>query len=314
MKVSILIPLYNAQQFISDTIKSCLNQKYGNFEVIILDDGSSDNSFHIAEEFSGEKVKVFKQSNRGSAETRNNLLKYASGELIQYLDADDQLHPDKIQNQITCVKNFGLQYLYSSQWGKFANDISETRFNKQKVWNDYGPVDWLVSAWNGGGMMQTACWLTPRKLIEKAGPWDESLKENPADDGEFFSRVILASKGIKFCEGSKVFYREHSNFRVSKNLTKNAVYSLFGNCEKYCENILKVENSYRVRYALMINYLDFIYHFYNKYPVLAETSIKKIKELGFNKLLPYGGRNFRFFSKFIGFENMLKLRYIIKGH
>jgi hypothetical protein len=85
---------------------------------------------------------------------------------------------DKVENQMALFKVFGNDVLISCAWGKFTNDISKTSFVLQKVWNDLLPVDWLVTSWAGGGMMQTACWLTPRGLIEKAGLWDETLKSN----------------------------------------------------------------------------------------------------------------------------------------
>ena len=103
-KVSILIPLYNSEKYIAQTIQSALNQTWENKEIIIVDDGSSDNSFEIARKFESDIVKVFLQKNSGSCITRNEAFSFSSGEYIQYLDADDLLSPNKIEFQMKLIE------------------------------------------------------------------------------------------------------------------------------------------------------------------------------------------------------------------
>ena len=98
--VSILIPAYNAQYWIPDTIRSALAQKWANTEVIIVDDGSRDSTLEIARRFESARVKVVAQENRGAAAARNRALSLAQGDYIQWLDADDLLAPDKISEQL----------------------------------------------------------------------------------------------------------------------------------------------------------------------------------------------------------------------
>lgn len=274
-----------------------------------MDDGSADNSFEIAEGFESENVFVIQKENSGSAATRNVGLRKATGDYIQYLDADDILHQDKIKQQVKLLENQPEGYLASCGWGKFTQKLQEASFSRQPVWGDFDPVGWLTTAWEGGGMMQTACWLTPREVAEKAGEWNEALLSNPADDGEYFCRVILQSRGIKFSDDAQVYYRDYpSQNRVSKQLSDNAVHSLYQNCVLYEQYILPHENSPRVRHALMMNYLNFIYRFYPNYPELIDQAKNKIKALGFKKLPIIGGKNFKRLASIIGFENALWLR------
>ena len=98
--VSILIPAYNAEKWVADTIRSAINQTWPNTEIIIVDDGSTDNTLAIAKTFESATVKVISQENTGSAEARNRALSYAQGDYIQYLDADDLLSADKIAIQM----------------------------------------------------------------------------------------------------------------------------------------------------------------------------------------------------------------------
>jgi len=97
--VSILIPAYNAENWVADTIRSAMAQTWEPKEIIVLDDGSKDRTYEVAKEFESEKVHVFKQENTGVPTARNNLFSMSHGEFIQWLDADDLLAPDKIERQ-----------------------------------------------------------------------------------------------------------------------------------------------------------------------------------------------------------------------
>jgi glycosyltransferase involved in cell wall biosynthesis len=94
--VSIIIPAYNSEEFLGDTVRSALAQKWPNKEIIIVDDGSSDGTLELAKKFESRDVKVLTQKNRGAACARNAGLALAQGDFIQWLDADDLLAPDKI--------------------------------------------------------------------------------------------------------------------------------------------------------------------------------------------------------------------------
>ena len=94
--VSILIPAYNAEQWIADTIESALAQTWSHKEIIVVNDGSKDHTLSIVDEFSSRGVLVASQKNCGEAAARNKALSFCSGDYIQWLDADDILAPDKI--------------------------------------------------------------------------------------------------------------------------------------------------------------------------------------------------------------------------
>src|SRR5579875_322194 len=98
--ISIIIPLYNAEKYIIETIDSALQQSYKNIEIIIIDDGSTDSSFNVAETYKSDNIIVVKQENKGASAARNHGLKLAKGEYIQFLDADDILDVNKIEYQI----------------------------------------------------------------------------------------------------------------------------------------------------------------------------------------------------------------------
>ena len=311
-KVSIIIPLHNAESYIGEAVDSCLNQTYANIEVIVVENGSNDGSWNIISNYKDSRISRFQIEASSATVARNYGYKKSTGNYIMFLDSDDVLSLDKISNQMALFAELGNDVLISCAWGKFTNDISKTSFVLQKVWNDLLPVDWLVTSWAGGGMMQTACWLTPRGLIEKAGLWDETLKSNPNDDGEFFSRVILSAKKVHFCKKSKVYYRTEINNSLSTKISEEAKYSLLHTFINYENNILTKENSNRVRLALAYNYLYFIYRFYPKPQVLISVAKEKITNLKVDVLPLVGGNNFKNISKMFGFYNALKLRQLTR--
>ncbi|MDA9276922.1 glycosyltransferase family 2 protein [Flavobacteriaceae bacterium] len=311
-KVSIIIPLHNAESYIGEAVDSCLNQTYANIEVIVVENGSNDGSWNIISNYKDSRISRFQIEASSATVARNYGYKKSTGNYIMFLDSDDVLSLDKISNQMALFAELGNDVLISCAWGKFTNDISKTSFVLQKVWNDLLPVDWLVTSWAGGGMMQTACWLTPRGLIEKAGLWDETLKSNPNDDGDFFSRVILSAKKVHFCKKSKVYYRTEINNSLSTKISEEAKYSLLHTFINYENNILTKENSNRVRLALAYNYLYFIYRFYPKPQVLISVAKEKITNLKVDVLPLVGGNNFKNISKMFGFYNALKLRQLTR--
>src|SRR5207248_8968504 len=98
--VSILIPAYNAEPWITDTIQSALAQTWMRKEIIIIDDGSTDQTLSIARQFASKTVSVIAQRNQGAAAARNKAFALSQGGYIQWLDADDLLSPDKIEAQV----------------------------------------------------------------------------------------------------------------------------------------------------------------------------------------------------------------------
>lgn len=307
-KVSILIPMYNAQRYLSKTLESIFNQTYKNIEVIIVDDGSSDQSLKIAKRYEQTNLKVLFQRNAGACIARNRAFEESTGEYIQYLDADDLLSHNKIEDQIQLLNNSDAGAMASCSWFRFTHeDHLKTHFKKRLIDKDYfSPIEWLIDSWEGKGMSQTSCWLTPRYLIEKAGNWDARLLMN--QDGEFFSRVLLNAKQIRYSSIAKVFYRVGNLASITGKITNEKCHSQLLSYRLYEEHILQNEDSARVRHALMRNYLAFMYYNYNACPGLMAEAKSAIKRLGFNSLETYGGGKFRTLARLIGFEAALMVR------
>ena len=114
--VSIIMPLYNGEKFIKITLDSVINQTYKNWELLITNDGSKDNSQKIVEEYSNKdsRIKLFNQINKGSAAARNNSLKNANGRYIVFLDSDDIWDKNFLTEQIKFLKEKNASLVFSS--------------------------------------------------------------------------------------------------------------------------------------------------------------------------------------------------------
>ena len=98
--VSILIPAFNAEPWIAETIQSALGQTWQQKEIVVVDDGSTDQTLAIARKFASEKLTITTQPNQGAAATRNKAFSLSQGDYVQWLDADDLLAPDKVAMQM----------------------------------------------------------------------------------------------------------------------------------------------------------------------------------------------------------------------
>jgi glycosyltransferase involved in cell wall biosynthesis len=204
--VSILIPAYNAQAWISDTLRSAIAQTWQQKEIIVVDDGSTDQTLAIARQFESDQLRVVTQKNQGAAATRNKAFSLSKGDYIQWLDADDLIGPDKIASQMNALGDPpDKSILLSGSWGQFLHRPYRTKFVPSALWCDLSPVEWLIRKMGQNLYMQTASWLVSRELTEAAGPWDTRLLGD--DDGEYFCRILLASHGVRFVPEAKVYYR-----------------------------------------------------------------------------------------------------------
>jgi len=304
--VSIIIPCYNAEKWLSESINSALEQTWHNIEIIIVDDGSTDSSLAIAKTFESKNIKVISQENRGASAARNQALVHAQGDFIQYLDADDLLAIDKIKQQINLAQQGYSEYLISGEWGRFYNSPLDANFIQRSLWQDMSSINWLISCWEKREMMPPHNWLVPRNIANQAGNWNESLSLN--DDGEYFCRVILASKGIKFCTGAKSYYRSGMLNSLSQQRSQQAITSYYKSIQLSTQRLLTAENSHRTRYASACYWQNFVFISYPQALDLVSSAEKKICVLGGCDLKPDGSIFFRVIRDILGWKAAIHIR------
>lgn len=218
--ISVIIPIFNRAELISETIGSVLSQSYRNWECIVVDDGSRDGTETIVKAFTEKdsRIQFYKRpldKIKGAASCRNFGLEKAKGDFIQYLDSDDLLMSNKFEEQLKLLKEeTSTGIIVSCKWGSFNN---ASQLKVKKKWNSYGnyhpAVKILFTFGKFNEYLPLMTYLIPKELCLLAGPWEESLSYN--DDGEYFSRVLLHAKKLLFCKQTEAYYRAGDTERLS---------------------------------------------------------------------------------------------------
>lgn len=218
--VSIIIPTYNRAHLLVETLESVLAQTYSNWECIIVDDNSTDETQLLLNEYSNKDnrftyiIKSEKQK-KGASISRNLGLKIARGEFIQFLDSDDLLADNKIQEQIKLLINENKYTVCTCKWGKFIEKSDPLTLIENSA--DYRDFNTIKEYFNligiHGGFFPPINFLINKELINQSGYWNESLTVN--DDGEFFFRVLLNADKILFCAKTYVLYRNNLTDNLS---------------------------------------------------------------------------------------------------
>jgi glycosyltransferase involved in cell wall biosynthesis len=301
--VSILIPAYNAEKWIRDCVCSAKAQTWPHKEIIVVDDGSSDRTLKIARTLESSEVKVVAQENTGACGARNKAFSLAQGDYIQWLDADDALHPEKIARQLQCLSNGQVHStLLTSTWGKFFYSPDRTQFISNSLWQDLSAVDWLVTKFADNVWMNPACWLISRQLIEAAGPWDERLSVSGNDDGEYICRVVAASTGVKFVADAKCYYRIGvvGSLSWNKERSEESLNQLLLTLKLSIDHLLGLENSERTRQASMQYLRTSLPHFYGSDSKLLNNLLDVANALGGSLYPPRPGWKYYPLEKIVG--------------
>lgn len=304
--VSIIIPCYNAAPWIAATLESARAQTWPHVETIVIDDGSTDDSLAIAKQFAGHNLRVLAQANAGAAAARNHGLREACGDYIQFLDADDLLAPDKIERQVIALQASSNRLVAAGPWGRFTGAPESAVFTPEENWRDSSNVEWLCHNFSGRGMMPPAAWLTPREIVNQAGPWDETLSLN--DDGEYFCRVLLASHGVHFVAEARSYYRSGLASSLSRTRSQRAWDSALRSQKSSAHHLLKAEDSPRTRRACADMFARLAYAMYPDCPDMVTQSETLVAQYGGSNLKPEGGIGFRITASLLGWKQARRLQ------
>src|SRR6202030_3231049 len=162
------------------------------------------------------------------------------------------------------------------------------------------PEEFLIASWLGGGMMPNFSWLTPRAVIERAGPWNETL--SVYDDGEFFCRAALASSGVAFCAAARGYYRAAGAPTLSKRRDGEALASAFTAVDLSCRHLLQRCNSAAALKACATHYQRFAYDAYPQAAELVARAEKRTAELRGTDLRAGGGPAFQMLARALGWK------------
>ncbi len=210
--VSVIIPAYNAELFIEETLKSVLGQTYKNIEVIVVDDGSQDGTTEIVNKFReiDQRVKLVTQVNSGVAVARNTGIAKAQGEFIAPIDADDIWYPDNITKQVECFGRSPAQVGLVYSWSAHIDEsglLTGSCCAGNITGNVYTTLIWQNFIGNASATMMR------RSILEKVGLYDWQLKQQKAQGCEDWDLYLRIAEFYDFSvvPGFLVGYRKTPN-------------------------------------------------------------------------------------------------------
>lgn len=308
VEISIIMPVYNAEKYVASAIESVINQTFKNFELIIINDGSTDNSEEIISSIEDSRIKYFSQKNIGQTKTSNKGIKISKGKYIKFFDADDILHPEHLEQQFKVLSR-SEDKLASCKWVYFYQNFEDLTFPSEVTHRDYSnTMDWFFDSHEyDQGMMGAWMWLIPRRLLERAGYWNEDLTLN--NDFDFSTRLLVASKAVMFAEGAKIYYRKGVTSALSGTTSRMAMESAIDTTILAMKSLLSVENSDRIKRILANRFQSWIYIMYPNHKDLIGKAEEYITFLGGSDLKPRGGSLFNLLNRVLGW----KLTYRIQN-
>ena len=208
--VSVVIPVYNAERYIEETLASVLAQTYPQVEIIAVDDGSGDRSVEILRRY-GERVRVFTQQNAGAAAARNRGVQEARGKWIAFLDADDLWVPDKLEKQLALKDRFQWSYADCEFMGGVNDGCRDSDFTEKHQ-------GWVIDKLVCGNFIGTSSLVIARDVFLEFGGFCEAMSN--IEDWELWLRIAPHYE-IGFIDEVLCRYRIHPT-SVSRN-TRNTL-------------------------------------------------------------------------------------------
>ncbi|MFT4901890.1 MAG: glycosyltransferase involved in cell wall biosynthesis [Lentimonas sp.] len=308
--VTIIIPAYNSASTIRETLDVCSAQTWRRLQIIVVDDGSEDDTAAVVESHTDQRVQLMLQPNGGACRARNVGLHHAQGEFVQFIDADDTMEPNKIELQVRALDSAAAgSVAYGSWWEFFDTQLGSTQvgFNQGRDFDC--AMDWLFYSMSEGFYLPPHCWLVPRAVVADAGPWDEKLKQN--QDGEYFSRILENATAVKWVPASTSYYRSGYDASISSVRGRECTHSLIRAAGLTRDRMLAYAGEDLDQRALISAlYLRILYRMDPSDFELTQQIWSEIDELGLPpRSIPVGGKKFRKLKALFGWRAAFALKH-----
>ncbi|WP_214073504.1 glycosyltransferase family 2 protein [Mucilaginibacter sp. dw_454] len=306
--VSICMPAYNVDSFIEETIRSVISQTFKNWELIIVDDGSTDSTPAILSKTIDHRITVLSPANQGAAAARNLAYQKSAGKYIVFFDADDYMAPHFLETQL--AKSVETpNALIMSDWKRFNGEVPDKILAEPVPFSEMYFDDWIAEYWyHCNPMTNPGRALIPRSVIEKAGNWNETLSLN--DDLEFFTRIMLSADKIIFNHDAVLGYRSNGT-GLSSSKKEESVNSLFKSIDLSVKMVLQRYGEHElVRKSCANMWQSFIYITFPGYPDLVLEAQEKIHPIAKPDFKYPAGGVTRFLIYFLGWKLTRRLKTV----
>ncbi len=210
-KVSIIIPTYNRSKLLAICLRSVLGQSYRRLEVLVIDDGSTDETASLLQSLASNdpRLKLLSQNHKGAQAARNLGYQASTGDFVSFLDDDDLWHPEKLEKQMAAFKPDVDGVVCQTVW--FRDWPGDHNF----LFNIFDERDYLARFLALDVVWQTAAPLWRRPFLDKVGHWDERLTSG--QDLDFHTRCLCFEPKLIILGEVLNFFREHTGTRITKD-------------------------------------------------------------------------------------------------
>lgn len=208
-KISVIVPVYKAEEYLAGCIDSILSQTFSDFEVILMDDGSPDNSYAICRDYTARdsRIQVLQQENQGQAAARNHALAQAKGEWLCYVDSDDVIHPQMLELLYHAAADSGAAISMCEMWegAQIPDEFYAPRETAYEVLAMEEPV--LVQLYDAD---RYPAWVACAKLIRR-----ELVEQYPFQEGRVYEDNEAVCRWV--CSGKRLAQMDHRLYFYRKN-------------------------------------------------------------------------------------------------
>jgi glycosyltransferase involved in cell wall biosynthesis len=208
--ISIIIPTKNRKELLEYTIRNILNQSYKNFEIIIIDDHSTDGTSEFIKSLQNKKIIVRDNIGEGPGAARNTGLNLASGEYIKFFDSDDLMTRNLLEDQLIKLQLTGADIAYSPFFMAKLNPDESWELTDSIIQYEPIPKEKSINQWMMRGFnIPIPCFLFKKSFLEKVGNWKEDIISS--EDWDYLWRIGMLSPKMAHSNQSAFLYRIHQN-------------------------------------------------------------------------------------------------------
>ena len=239
--VSVIIPTYNRDEIVSRAIESVLGQTYKKFELIVVDDASTDGTEDVIRNYSDERINyICHDINRHVSAARNTGLEHASGDYIAFLDDDDEWLPTKLEKQVSCLQNTNTETGLVYCWMEYRDGNATVKQYQPRLKGDI-----FEAAIGGQPIGGCSTLVVQRNVIDQIGGFDESLPRG--NDGDFIRRVAYEFDVTYVPEILLRYYMDRDRDRITKETISNIKNAIKSNEIKLKKFATELEQNPRLK-------------------------------------------------------------------
>ncbi len=253
LNISVITPLYNKEKYIKIAIESVLTQTFTDFELIIVNDGCTDNSMNVVKKISDKRIKIINQENKGVSAARNIGIENASGELLAFLDADDIWLPNHLQILFDLHQNFPNAGILATKYLFIYKNKKKRYPHFQGIKKNFRGIvpDFFRSSLQNR-LALTSAIAIPKNVLLTIGKFDVTLDTGAGEDTDLWIRIALKYP-VAFNANPSVYYATEARNKLSlRNNQKTSfpTFEKFEEIEKNNQSLKRFLDRYRIEYAV----------------------------------------------------------------